>query len=140
VCSNQFVSALAQKVGVRQILPLEIKELQETIEGIIPKTGRYSELAQRQENIQELSFILEPSREAIVQALVRNLIQVALAHLVFESNASEHSARMLAMKNATDNAQTLQEELQLLLNKARQGAITQELNEIATAKEALSNE
>jgi len=59
---------------------------------------------------------------------------------VFESNASEHSSRMIAMKNATENANRLGEELTLALNKARQAAVTQELTEISTAKEALTSE
>lgn len=141
VCSNQFVSALVQKVEVRQLLPLEINQLQETINSIIPKTGRYSELAtEEQESEKELSSVLEPNREEIIKNLVRGLIQVQIAYFVFESNASEHSARMVAMKNATENANRLQEELTLELNKARQAAITQELTEISTAKEALTAE
>ncbi|HEX9722282.1 MAG TPA: ATP synthase F1 subunit gamma [Candidatus Paceibacterota bacterium] len=141
VCSNQFVSALVQKVEIRQILPLEIDQLQQTIEGIVPKTGKYSELDQEeQESRKELSYTLEPSREAVIQSLVRNLIQAQIAYFVFESNASEHSARMVAMKNATENANRLQEELTLALNKARQAAITQELSEISTAKETLTAE
>lgn len=140
VCSNQFVSALVQKVEVRQLLPLEIESLRETIDSIIPKTGKYSELAAEQESEKELSSVLEPSRQEIIKNLVRNLIQVEIAYFVFESNASEHSARMVAMKNATENANRLQDELQLVLNKARQAAITQELTEISTAKEALTAE
>ena len=141
VCSNQFVSALVQKVEIRQILPLEIEALQQTIEGIVPKTGKYSELAAgEKETEKELSSVLEPSREEIIKNLVRNLIQVQIAYFVFESNASEHSARMVAMKNATENAKRLQEELTLEWNKARQAAITQELTEISTAKEALTAE
>jgi len=145
VCSNQFISALVQKVEVRQLLPLEPDALKETIEGIIPKTGKYSELAREEQGPpaggeRELSYVLEPSREEILKNLVRGLIQVEIAYFVFESNASEHSARMVAMKSATENADRLQEELQLVLNKARQAAITQELTEIATAKEALTSE
>src|SRR3989344_3652252 len=108
---------------------------------IVPKTGKYSELAlQEEEIVRDLNYVLEPSREQILQTVVRNLIRVHIAHLVFESNASEHSARMMAMKNATENADRLQEELTLALNKARQTAITQELTEISTAKEALTAE
>ena len=140
VCSNQFVSALVQKVEIRQLLPLEIDTLKETIESIVPKTGKYSELAKEEESTKDLSYVLEPSRQELVKTLVRNLIQVEMAYFVFESNASEHSARMVAMKSATENADRLQDELTLELNKARQAAITQELTEISTAKEALTAE
>ncbi len=141
VCSTQFVSALVQRPAVRQIFPLNIEQLRVAVEDIVPKTGKYSELAlQEEEIVRDLNYVLEPSREEILQTVVRNLIRVHIAHLVFESNASEHSARMVAMKNATENADRLQEELQLSLNKARQAAITQELTEISTAKEALTAE
>ena len=142
VCSNQFVSALAQKVEIRQLLPLEIAALEQTIQGIVPKTGKYSELAAQEQSAisNQQSFVLEPSREEILKSLVRNLLQVEIAYLVFESNASEHSSRMVAMKSATENANRLKDELTLALNKARQAAITQELTEISTAKEALTAE
>ena len=83
---------------------------------------------------------MEPSAKDILEQLVRDLVRVTIVHLIFESNASEHSARMMAMKNATENAEDLIEELNLKLNKSRQAAITQELTEIATAKEALTTE
>ncbi|MDP2735817.1 MAG: FoF1 ATP synthase subunit gamma, partial [bacterium] len=86
------------------------------------------------------SHLLEPTSEAILDTVVRELIRVEILHYVFESNASEHSARMVAMKNATENASAIEEELGLQLNKARQSAITQELTEISTAKEALTAE
>ncbi|OHA62374.1 MAG: ATP synthase F1 subunit gamma [Candidatus Wildermuthbacteria bacterium RIFCSPHIGHO2_01_FULL_45_20] len=140
-CSTQFVSALTQKPEIHQILPLEKEELAKIIEGIVPKTGRYSEIAkQEQADIQNLQYILEPSAQEIFQTVVRDLVKVAILHLIYESNASEHSARMIAMKNATENAGNLIETLNLELNKSRQAAITQELTEISTAKEALTSE
>lgn len=138
-CSTQFVSALSQKVGLWRVLPVTLEELGKTIQGIIPRSGKYSDIRNGEEPKPVVS-LLEPGAEHIFEELIKDLIRVEILHLIFESNASEHSARMLAMKNATDNAGDLQEELQLLLNKARQGAITQELSEIASAKEALVNE
>ncbi|HEY4510103.1 MAG TPA: ATP synthase F1 subunit gamma [Candidatus Paceibacterota bacterium] len=141
VCSNQFVSALVQKVEIHDILPLIVEELGRMMEGVVPKTGKYSEIVrQEKDSEKELSFVLEPSREEIMRTLVENLIQVEIMYFVFESNASEHSSRMIAMKNATENANRLGEELTLALNKARQAAVTQELTEISTAKEALTSE
>lgn len=141
LCSNQFVSALIQKNDVYQILPLQTEELKKIISGIIPKTGKYSELKdENPEEIPSLPYTLEPTKSMIIEKLVRNLILVEIMYFIFESNASEHSARMIAMKNATENAERLRGELTLKLNKARQAAITQELTEIATAKEALTAE
>lgn len=141
VCSNHFISALIQKVEIHPLLPLDGEELKRIVAGIIPKTGRYSELAKEEEPSEvEIPYVLEPSREVILQTLVEYLIRVAIVHLIFESNASEHSARMIAMKSATENAQELQEDLTLQLNKVRQASITQEIAEISTAKEALTSE
>lgn len=140
-CSTQFISALNQKAEIRQVLPLDREELIRTVENIVPKTGKYSELRRGEKNNRnEIPYILEPSAKEIVENLVRDLVKVEIVHLIFESNASEHSARMIAMKNATDNAQRLQETLILELNKARQSSITQELAEVTTAREALAGE
>lgn len=140
VVSTHFISALVQKPGVRQVLPLTMEDLQKAVEEITPTTGRYSEPAGDGDGEEETAHLLEPAPQAILETLVRDLVEVEILHYVFESNASEHSARMVAMKNATENASGIQEELELELNKARQAAITQELTEIATAKEALTTE
>ena len=137
-CSTQFISALVQKVSLYRVLPITIDELEKTIQAIIPKSGKYSDMQNGEEKVGTVVSLLEPNAKVLFEELIEDLIRVEILHLIFESNASEHSARMLAMKNATDNAEDLQEELQLLLNKARQSSITQELSEIASAKEALS--
>ena len=139
-CSTQFISALVQKVSLYRVLPITIDELEKTIQAIIPKSGKYADIQNGEEKVGPVASLLEPNAKVLFEELVEDLIKVEILHLIFESNASEHSSRMLAMKNATDNAEDLQEELQLLLNKARQGSITHELSEIASAKEALSNE
>ena len=137
-CSTIFISALLQKPLTHPLLPLDAEELDQIVDAIVPQRGRYAELKiEKVIDDKNVRYLLEPSREAILEELARDLVEVAVLHLLLESNAGEHSARMLAMKNATDNAEDLEEELQLLWNKARQGAITQELSEIASAKEAL---
>ena len=140
IASTLFFSALVQKPDIRQILPLDLEELKEAVENIVPKTGKYSEWKEKEVSESEISSlqILEPDPKAIMETLVRDLLEVEILHFIFESNASEHSARMVAMKNATENATSVEEELGLKLNKERQAAITQELTEISTASEALS--
>ena len=139
IASTSFLSSLVQKPGIHQILPLNIKELKESIENIVPKTGKYSEWKEEKSEESNASLqILEPTPMTIMETLVRSLLKVEMLHFILESNASEHSARMIAMKNATENATSVQKELGLKLNKERQAAITQELTEISTAKEALS--
>ncbi len=138
-CSMRFVSALVQKPAVHPVLPIRAEELKAIVEDIVPKTGKFSSLKEP-ELESDILYKTEPSPEQIVQQLSYDLVRVQILHAIFESNASEHSSRMFAMKNATENAQNLQYSLNLQLNKARQAAITQELTEISTAKEALTNQ
>jgi F-type H+-transporting ATPase subunit gamma len=109
--SNDFVNTMTQKPQVRQLLPLEKSEDEEL-------THRWD-------------YIYEPTdpREILDGLLVR-YVESQVYQAVVENKACEMAARMLAMKNATDNAGELIDELQLLYNKARQAAITQELSEI----------
>lgn len=139
-CSTVFVSALFQRPLIHALLPLQAQELAQIVENIVPRRGKYAELHTEPVSGTLSTYVLEPSTHAILEELAEDLVEVAVLHLLLESNASEHSARMLAMKNASDNASELIDTLTLQLNKARQAAITQELTEIATAKEALTYE
>ncbi len=140
-CSTIFISALFSKALTHPLLPLDPTELEQIVENIIPLRGKYSELKSAKQVFNFITpYLLEPSSEAIVEELAKDLVKIAVLHLLLESNASEHSSRMIAMKNATDNAENLIETLTLDLNKLRQSSITQELTEISTAKEALTNE
>ncbi len=82
-------------------------------------------------------YTLEPNPEAVLDALIPHLIETQIFHMILESNASEHSARMVAMKNASENAGEIIQELTLEYNKSRQAGITRELTEITAGKEAL---
>jgi len=84
----------------------------------------------------EIDF--EPSAKIVLQTVVRRLVEVQLLQALLEAAASQHSMRMLAMKNATDNATELADDLTLAYNNARQAAITQELAEISGGAEALN--
>lgn len=80
----------------------------------------------------------EPSAEEVLDVVARRLIGAQVFQALLDARASEHSMRMIAMKNATDNASDLADDLTLAMNKARQGAITQELAEISGGVEALN--
>ena len=88
-----------------------------------------------QPDIAEARF--EPSPKQIIDDIAYRLISARLFQALMDSRASEHSMRMLAMKNATDNATDLVDALTLEMNKARQAAITQELTEISAGVEAM---
>jgi len=79
----------------------------------------------------------EPSPQAVLDNVAMRLIEVQIWQAILESFASEHSMRMMAMKNATDNASDLIDDLTLAFNTARQAAITQELAEITGGAEAI---
>lgn len=83
------------------------------------------------------TYSFEPSQESVFGALVKRAIEIQVAQTIFDSTASEHSTRMLAMKNATDNATELSEDLTLLMNKERQAAITNELSDISNGANAI---
>jgi F-type H+-transporting ATPase subunit gamma len=83
-------------------------------------------------------FIYEPSAEELLDGLLQRYIESQVYQAVVENIACEQASRMLAMKNATDNAGELINELQLIYNKARQAAITQELSEIVGGAAAVS--
>lgn len=110
----QFVNTAVQKPVVRQILPVEPVPEDDT-----PGATE-----------QGIEYIFEPDPAAVLNTLVPRYVETQVYHSILEAIASEHSARMVAMRNATDNANELIEELTLDLNKARQEQITGELLDI----------
>ena len=113
----RFVSTLAQRPQIDQLLPVDFD--QENAEGI---PGH--------------QFIFEPNAGAVLRQLLPRYVATRLFQAVLESTASEQSARMVAMKNATENAQELIDDLTLTYNKVRQANITREMIEIATGAQA----
>jgi F-type H+-transporting ATPase subunit gamma len=111
----QFVNTLVQRPEIRQILPI-VKPQQ---------SGVYTD------------YIFEPSPEAVLRNLLPRYVEVQIYQAMLESIASEHSARMVAMRNATENAKELVSDLTLSANKARQAQITREVSEIAAGANAL---
>jgi F-type H+-transporting ATPase subunit gamma len=112
----QFVSTLVQRPTVVKLLPITSSE----------RVTR------------PIDYIYEPDPAEILNQLLPRYVEVSIYQAVLETIASEHSARMIAMRNATDNANELVQSLTLSYNKARQAAITREVIEIAAAAEALS--
>lgn len=141
VFATNFVSALKQEAISRELLPIHFEKIREGVDEIVPKTGKYSELKKRIEAARPehaVEYLIEPSPEVALGKLAPALFKMQIYHLVLESNASEHSARRLAMKNASDNAAELTDELSTLYNRARQEQITKELLEITGTARALN--
>ena len=120
VVYNQFRNAAVQILTSEQILPL------------LPDN-------KEDDNVAELDYIIEPSKEKIIEELIPKAIKIQLYKAVLDSHASEHGARMTAMDKATENAGDLLRQLKLSYNQARQAAITTELTEIVSGAAALSN-
>ena len=109
------------------------------VRAILPEYGKYAEARARKQELSRYTYEykFEPSPAEILETLVPQLLCMHIHHLILESNASEHSARMVAMKNASDNARELITDLTLVFNKERQASITRELTEITAGAEAL---
>jgi F-type H+-transporting ATPase subunit gamma len=135
VIYQNFKSTFEQVPTTGAILPLDAQALAETVAGIAPKSGRYSHVT---DTPAPTAYTVEPSEEAVLGELLPRLSRVMLYHAMMEAKASEHSARMVAMKNASDKAKDVSKSLNLVYNKARQAAITREVSEITGGIEAMA--
>jgi len=130
VLFTNFINTLNQKPEVLPLLPIgEIK-------GVQASEGHELAVALKKS---ELEYIFEPSAEGVLGSLLPHYMNFQVYQILMEAKASEHSSRMVAMKNATDNAKQLIKDLTLEYNKLRQANITKELLEITTAQMALGN-
>jgi F-type H+-transporting ATPase subunit gamma len=111
VAYNEFVNTMTQKPMIEQLVPIRTEQKAEGIKS-------------------HWDYIYEPEPKAVLDALLVRYIESLVYQAVVENGACEQSARMVAMRAATDNAGNLINELQLIYNKARQAAITQEISEI----------
>jgi F-type H+-transporting ATPase subunit gamma len=114
---NEFVNVATQKIQSELLLPLVFD-------------GDEKQIVDR---------LYEPNKEDIVKSLIPRHLNIQMWKYLLESFASEQAARMLAMENATENAQEMIKDLTLQFNKARQAAITTEMLEIVSGAEALQN-
>lgn len=137
---TEFISTLKQRVTRRQLLPIQEDILRDLIAQEQPQQGRFSEeeYALKEEKVEPFIYTFEPRSHVLLKQLLPLLFNTYIYHIILEANASEHSARMMAMRNASDNANRLLDELMLSYNKARQSAITQEINEVSSGAAALN--
>jgi len=124
---TSFINMARQVPTVKKLLPLEVDDAQQRVADFAPGVGGPA-----------ASYIYEPGQEQILNEIVPRFTALQVFQAIVESLASEHAARMVAMKNATDSASALAGSLQLEYNKARQQTITNELLDIAGGAEALA--
>lgn len=135
VLYQNFISTFDQEPTQRQILPLDPAEISFIMSGIKPRQGKFSGNDIAPDT--QIQYTIEPSAEEVLNTLIPQLVQIMLYHALIESKACEHSARMVAMKNATDKSKEVAKSLTLKFNKARQSAITAEVSEITGGMEAM---
>jgi len=118
VIYTEFINSIRQEVVVKRVLPAGFNETEVS------------------ENVRDALY--EPNVETVLEGVAYRLVGAQIFQALLDARASEYSMQMVAMKNATDNASSLADDLTLAMNKVRQGAITQELAEISGGVEALS--
>jgi F-type H+-transporting ATPase subunit gamma len=124
LCYNKFVSTMSQVPVVDQLLPLSSAKMDEETKA----SGTHH----------AWDYIYEPDAQSVIDELLVRYVEALVYQAVAENMASEHAARMVAMKAATDNAGNVIAELKLIYNKTRQAAITKELSEIVSGAAAIS--
>jgi F-type H+-transporting ATPase subunit gamma len=149
VAYTDFVNAVTQVPRIKQIIPVDITKedgylgvvgedtrLKTDKEYIHGKEEKYLEVKDKYA-VGKFDYIFEPGPEEVLNEMIPRLIEAQLFQALLESNASEHSARMNAMRNATSAASDIIDELTLFYNKARQASITSEIAEISAGANAL---
>jgi F-type H+-transporting ATPase subunit gamma len=132
VIYNGYVSPLTQTVTNDVLLPLQ------AIEELTAGDDETPEEAAQEETSRTTSWLYEPEPEEILQRLVPDYIEISIFRALLESTASEHGARMTAMRNAQENASDMIDDLTLEMNRQRQAEITQEIMEVVAGAEGLT--
>jgi len=136
IAYQNFLSTFEQEAGVRQLVPITVEAIADMISRIRPAKGKYAPET-KEKHARPTVYTIEPSPEEVLEALLPKLVNIAVFHALLEAKASEHSARMVAMKNATDKAKEMAGDLTRTFNKVRQAVITREVSEITSGIEAM---
>ena len=132
---NRYVSPLTQYVRRQTLLPLQQAEVYGAgVEELAPAEPEVTELMKAHKRS---LWIYEPEPEELLAQLIPEYVTISLYRALLESAASEHGARMTAMRNAAENAESMIDDLTLEMNRVRQAEITQEILEVVSGAEAL---
>jgi F-type H+-transporting ATPase subunit gamma len=137
VVYTNFKSTFEQAAISHTVLPLNIETIGQMVEGIIPEKGKFAE---KNRAPGPKYYTVEPSVDEVLTVMIPRLVGVLFYHALLESKASEHSARMVAMKNASDKSLERSRLLTRTFNKARQAMITREVSEIVGGIEAMASQ
>lgn len=122
IAYTDFISSLRQVPKVTELLPLRKEDLK---------------LDEQEKTESSKEYVFEPNPASVLAAMLPRLVETQVFQAILESTASEHSSRMLSMRNATDAARDMIDDLTFTFNQARQAGITREISEIAAGKAAL---
>ena len=128
IAYTDFVSALVQRPNIKQILPISKTDLKELMDSLEVIRGNKKENQIKEEKI---DYLFEGDFNALINSLAEKLTRMQIYQMLLESNASEQSSRMVAMKNASDASGEMIDDLTLVFNKVRQANITREISEIS---------
>ncbi len=137
VAYTNFISTFEQEPVSRQIVPITPNLMRTIVAGIRPARGKYAPASSEMTSHGPAAYTIEPDADTVLNELLPKLLNIAIFHALLESKASEHSARMVAMKSATDKAKEMAGNLTRTYNKVRQAAITREVSEITSGIEAM---
>ena len=132
VAYTDFKSTITQVAKLRQVLPVSEVDLEEMVNEIVELESKKMPV-----KVELADYLFEPNKLDVLKIILPRLVEMLIYQAMLESSASEHSARMVAMRSASDAAEDMIKELNLNFNKARQAGITQEIAEIAGGAAAL---
>jgi len=135
---SNFRSTFEQMPTARVLLPLSIDNLAELVKDIRPAKGKWSDEPLLEAPTSYDTDTELGARHDVLEVLIPKLVAVSLYYMLLEAKASEHSARMVAMKSASDKSKEVTRDLTRVYNKVRQAAITREVSEIVGGREALA--
>ncbi len=138
---TDYISVLTQEVKVRGLLPVALKDTKKALNEITSVATDGDEMqsgVRAKTAVLQAEYVIEPSPKKVLWRMIPRLIEMELYHAVLESNASQESARMLAMRNATDAAKDMVSDLTLAYNQLRQAKITQEIAELSAGMAAVT--
>ncbi|MEK7567496.1 MAG: ATP synthase F1 subunit gamma [Patescibacteria group bacterium] len=134
---TNFISTFEQRAIFHQLFPLKITEIESVLDGVRPTKGKYSNLFNKESSEKQTIYNYEPGVKSVLDSLLPFLAETIIFYAAIEFKASEHSARMVAMKSAGDKAKEVIKDLTRDYNKERQSIITREMSEIVGGIEAL---
>lgn len=144
IAYTDYISGLTQRPSIKQILPIAKEKIKEVADSLLNEDGGYllqengSKINLEQSKKTENQYLFEGDYTTLINSLAEKITRMQIYQAILESNASEQSSRMVAMKNASDASGEMIDDLTLIFNKARQSNITREISEISAGMASVS--